>query len=100
MSIEIVAYPGEAGAYSEEGALALFPDAEHRPLPSIRMVFESVGEYAFYADVEAPAELPVMVDARRPQPARNLHALARQLRGRRAQVASSRWSSTGTRSCC
>ena len=38
----VVAYPGEAGAYSEEGVLALFPDVEHRPLPSIRTVFESV----------------------------------------------------------
>ncbi|MHB8642229.1 MAG: prephenate dehydratase [Gaiellaceae bacterium] len=37
-----VAYQGEAGAYSEEGALALFPDAPHEPLPSIRKVFESV----------------------------------------------------------
>src|SRR6184192_2026264 len=37
-----VAYQGEAGAYSEEGALALFPAAEHKPLPSIRTVFESV----------------------------------------------------------
>jgi prephenate dehydratase len=40
--VDIVAYQGEAGAYSEEGALALFPAAEHRPLPSIRTVFESV----------------------------------------------------------
>lgn len=40
--MNVVAYPGEAGAYSEEGALALFPDAEHEPLPSIRRVFESV----------------------------------------------------------
>jgi prephenate dehydratase len=63
MPIEIVAYPGEVGAHSEEGALALFSDTEHRPLPSIRTVFESVGEFVFYADVEAPAELPVMVDA-------------------------------------
>jgi prephenate dehydratase len=37
-----VAYQGEAGAYSEEGALALFPAAEHQPFPSIRRVFESV----------------------------------------------------------
>ena len=37
-----VAYQGEAGAYSEEGALALFPAAEHKPFPSIRTVFESV----------------------------------------------------------
>jgi prephenate dehydratase len=40
--VEVVAYQGEAGAYSEEGALALFPDAEHRPVPSIRKVFEAV----------------------------------------------------------
>jgi prephenate dehydratase len=38
----MVAYQGEAGAYSEEGALALFPDADHRPLNSIRKVFEAV----------------------------------------------------------
>jgi prephenate dehydratase len=38
----IVAYQGEAGAYSEEGALALFPEASLRPLSSIRRVFESV----------------------------------------------------------
>jgi prephenate dehydratase len=37
-----VAYQGEAGAYSEEGALALFPGASLRPLSSIRRVFESV----------------------------------------------------------
>jgi prephenate dehydratase len=40
--IDVVAYQGEAGAFSEEGALALFADAEHRPLPSIRKVFEAV----------------------------------------------------------
>src|SRR5437899_11976030 len=40
--MDIVAYQGEAGAYSEEGALALFPDAERVPLPSIRKVFEAV----------------------------------------------------------
>jgi len=40
--VDVVAYQGEAGAFSEEGALALFPDAELRPLPSIRTVFESV----------------------------------------------------------
>src|SRR2546430_12397679 len=40
--MDIVAYQGEAGAYSEEGALQLFPEAEHRPSPSIRTVFESV----------------------------------------------------------
>jgi len=38
----VVAYQGEAGAYSEEGALALFPDGEHQPFPSIRTVFEAV----------------------------------------------------------
>lgn len=37
-----VAYQGEAGAYSEEGALDLWPDSELLPLPSIRKVFESV----------------------------------------------------------
>src|SRR5712691_3547017 len=40
--MDVVAYQGEAGAYSEEGALALFPDAERVPLPSIRKVFEAV----------------------------------------------------------
>ena len=38
----IVAYQGEAGAYSEEGVLTLFPDAERRPLETIRKVFEAV----------------------------------------------------------
>jgi prephenate dehydratase len=38
----IVAYQGEAGAFSEEGARGLFPDAEHRPYASIRKVFEAV----------------------------------------------------------
>ena len=37
-----VAYQGEKGAYSEEGVLNLFPDAERHPLSSIRKVFESV----------------------------------------------------------
>ena len=37
-----VAYQGEAGAYSEEGALAVFPDAERQAFPSIRKVFEAV----------------------------------------------------------
>jgi prephenate dehydratase len=40
--VDVAAYQGEAGAFSEEGALALLPDAEHRPLPSIRKVFEAV----------------------------------------------------------
>ena len=42
MSDLIVAYQGEAGAYSEEGVLDLFPDAERVPLQSIRKVFEAV----------------------------------------------------------
>src|ERR687891_2537701 len=37
-----VAYQGEVGAFSEEGAAGLFPDAEHRPFASIRKVFEAV----------------------------------------------------------
>ena len=37
-----VAYQGEMGAYSEEAVLALFPDADHTPMASIRKVFESV----------------------------------------------------------
>jgi prephenate dehydratase len=37
-----VAYQGEVGAYSEEGAMALWADAELRPLASIRKVFEAV----------------------------------------------------------
>jgi len=42
MSHELVAYQGEAGAYSEEGAIALFPQAELKPFNSIRKVFEAV----------------------------------------------------------
>jgi prephenate dehydratase len=38
----IVAYQGEAGAYSEEGVLALWPLASHFPLATIRKVFEAV----------------------------------------------------------
>jgi prephenate dehydratase len=37
-----IGYQGEAGAYSEEGALGLFPGAELRPFSSIRKVFEAV----------------------------------------------------------
>jgi prephenate dehydratase len=40
--MDIAAYQGEPGAFSEEGVLALLPDAEHRALPSIRKVFEAV----------------------------------------------------------
>jgi prephenate dehydratase len=37
-----VAYQGEIGAYSEEGAIELWPDADLRPVASIRKVFEAV----------------------------------------------------------
>ena len=40
--MDVVAYQGEAGAYSEQGALALFPQGDHHALPSIRTVFEAV----------------------------------------------------------
>jgi prephenate dehydratase len=40
--VAIVAYQGEPGAYGEEGARGLLPDAEHVPVPSIRKVFEAV----------------------------------------------------------
>src|SRR5437868_9941432 len=39
--MDVVAFQGEPGAFSEEGALALFPDTEHVALPSIRKVFEA-----------------------------------------------------------
>jgi prephenate dehydratase len=42
MMAPLVAYQGEAGAYSEEGALALFPGSELKPTSSIRKVFEGV----------------------------------------------------------
>ena len=42
MEDALVAYQGEAGAYSEEGALALFPGAAHEPVTTIRKVFEAV----------------------------------------------------------
>jgi prephenate dehydratase len=38
----VVAFQGEAGAYSEEGAQTLWPSADHRPYSSIRKVFEAV----------------------------------------------------------
>jgi prephenate dehydratase len=38
----IVAYQGEIGAFSEEGAVEMFPTADHRPFASIRKVFEAV----------------------------------------------------------
>jgi len=37
-----VAFQGEKGAYSEEGAMSLFPDCELAPQTSIRKVFEAV----------------------------------------------------------
>ena len=40
--MDVVAYQGEAGAFSEEGALALFPEAERQAFKSIRKVFEAV----------------------------------------------------------
>src|SRR5215211_9482563 len=40
--MDVVAYQGEVGAYSEEGAAAVFPDAERRAYKSIRKVFEAV----------------------------------------------------------
>jgi prephenate dehydratase len=37
-----IAYQGEAGAYSEDGALALWPDGSLLPVATIRKVFEAV----------------------------------------------------------
>lgn len=42
LSEATVAYQGEAGAFSEEGALALFSGAHRVPLTSIRQVFQAV----------------------------------------------------------
>ena len=42
MDQPIVAYQGEAGAYSEEGVRTLFPSADQRAYPTIRKVFEAV----------------------------------------------------------
>jgi prephenate dehydratase len=38
----IVAFQGETGAYSEEGAIAAFPGSDYLPLQTIRKVFEAV----------------------------------------------------------
>ncbi|MGH2789019.1 MAG: prephenate dehydratase [Actinomycetota bacterium] len=42
MTDVLVAYQGEAGAYSEDGALALWPRESLLPLATIRKVFEAV----------------------------------------------------------
>ncbi len=42
MNEQIVAFQGEAGAYSEEGARQLVPEGDHQPYASIRKVFEAV----------------------------------------------------------
>src|SRR3954453_16513591 len=41
--MDVVAYQGEVGAYSEEGAAAVFPDAERRASKSIRQGVEAGG---------------------------------------------------------
>jgi prephenate dehydratase len=38
----IVGYQGELGAYSEEGVMAMFPNADRRASSSVRKVFEAV----------------------------------------------------------
>jgi prephenate dehydratase len=40
--VSVVAYQGEPGSYSEQASASLLPDAERRPLVSIRRVFEAV----------------------------------------------------------
>jgi prephenate dehydratase len=42
MNARIVAFQGEKGAYSEEGAIAAFPGSDYLPLQTIRKVFEAV----------------------------------------------------------
>ena len=42
MGERIVAYQGEAGAYSEAGVIGLFGEVERTPHPTIRKVFEAV----------------------------------------------------------
>jgi prephenate dehydratase len=42
MSDRVIAYQGEAGAYSEEGVINLFGETDRTPLSTIRKVFESV----------------------------------------------------------
>jgi prephenate dehydratase len=42
MNARIVAFQGETGAYSEEGAIAAFPGSDYLPLQTIRKVFEAV----------------------------------------------------------
>ncbi len=40
--MQIVAYQGESGAYSEQACMTLLPTYEHHPIVSIRQVFEAV----------------------------------------------------------